>query len=134
MDGSGILKPGSGLAKKPGSIRIRIRNTGFSGYLFAGYRYPPTLKTGHLFWPDPRIIEFPIFYLLKKDKLFWKITFPVHVNQFSLKHWLLFYFIIIISPECLDGAQKFLKPTGISIPSSYTSYIGPIQVNIGIYF
>lgn len=32
-----------------------------------------------------------------------------------------------LSPECLDGAQKFLKPTGISIPSSYTSYIGPIQ-------
>jgi len=32
-----------------------------------------------------------------------------------------------LSPECLDGAQKFLKPGGISIPSSYTSYIGPIQ-------
>jgi len=32
-----------------------------------------------------------------------------------------------LSPECLDGAQKFLKPTGISIPSSYTSYIGPMQ-------
>ena len=28
MDGSGLLKPGSGSAKKPGSIRIRIRNTG----------------------------------------------------------------------------------------------------------
>ena len=27
MDGSLLLKPGSGLAKKPGSIRIRIRNT-----------------------------------------------------------------------------------------------------------
>ena len=33
-----------------------------------------------------------------------------------------------LSPECLDGAQKFLKPTGVSIPTSYTSYIGPIQV------
>ena len=32
-----------------------------------------------------------------------------------------------LSPECLDGAQKFLKPTGISIPYSYTSYIGPLQ-------
>jgi len=32
-----------------------------------------------------------------------------------------------LSPECLDGAQKFLKPTGVSIPTSYTSYIGPIQ-------
>ncbi|XP_023343008.1 protein arginine N-methyltransferase 5 [Eurytemora carolleeae] len=32
-----------------------------------------------------------------------------------------------LSPECLDGAQKFLKPGGISIPSSYTSFIGPIQ-------
>ncbi|KAF2362290.1 PRMT5 oligomerization domain [Trinorchestia longiramus] len=32
-----------------------------------------------------------------------------------------------LSPECLDGAQKFLKPDGISIPSSYTSYIAPLQ-------
>ncbi|GJP64343.1 hypothetical protein CLOP_g21349 [Closterium sp. NIES-67] len=31
-----------------------------------------------------------------------------------------------LSPECLDGAQRFLKPDGISIPASYTSYIGPI--------
>lgn len=23
-----------------------------------------------------------------------------------------------LSPECLDGAQRFLKPDGISIPSS----------------
>lgn len=33
-----------------------------------------------------------------------------------------------LSPECLDGAQHLLKPdTGISIPSSYTSCIAPIQ-------
>nr|CAG4638995.1 EOG090X028A [Daphnia magna] len=32
-----------------------------------------------------------------------------------------------LSPECLDGAQKFLKDDGISIPSSYTSFLGPIQ-------
>jgi len=32
-----------------------------------------------------------------------------------------------LSPECLDGAEKFLKPGGVSIPTSYTSYIGPIQ-------
>ena len=30
-----------------------------------------------------------------------------------------------LSPECLDGAQKFLKEDGISIPSSYTSYVIP---------
>ena len=30
-----------------------------------------------------------------------------------------------LSPECLDGAQKFLKEGGISIPSSYTSYVVP---------
>lgn len=24
-----------------------------------------------------------------------------------------------LSPECLDGAQRFLKPDGISIPISY---------------
>ncbi|KAH0535353.1 protein arginine N-methyltransferase 5 [Cotesia glomerata] len=32
-----------------------------------------------------------------------------------------------LSPECLDGAQKFLKDDGVSIPQSYTSYIGPVQ-------
>jgi len=31
------------------------------------------------------------------------------------------------SPECLDGAQKFLKPEGISIPASYTSFIAPVS-------
>lgn len=32
-----------------------------------------------------------------------------------------------LSPECLDGAQKHLKPSGISIPSRSTSYINPIM-------
>ncbi|KAL1517199.1 hypothetical protein ABEB36_000995 [Hypothenemus hampei] len=33
-----------------------------------------------------------------------------------------------LSPECLDGAQRFLKPgTGISIPKQYTSFIAPVQ-------
>lgn len=32
-----------------------------------------------------------------------------------------------LSPECLDGAQKFLKDTAISIPCSYTSYLAPIS-------
>jgi len=32
-----------------------------------------------------------------------------------------------LSPECLDGAQRFLKDDGISIPCSYTSYLAPIQ-------
>jgi predicted RNA methylase len=33
-----------------------------------------------------------------------------------------------LSPECLDGAQRFLKPdTGISVPVSYTSFIAPIS-------
>lgn len=27
-----------------------------------------------------------------------------------------------LSPECLDGAQRFLKPDGISIPSSYALF------------
>ncbi|KAL4402266.1 protein-arginine N-methyltransferase [Malassezia pachydermatis] len=31
-----------------------------------------------------------------------------------------------LAPECLDGAMRFLKPNGISIPSSYTSYLAPI--------
>lgn len=32
-----------------------------------------------------------------------------------------------LSPECLDGAQNFLKDDGICIPSSYTSYVSPLQ-------
>lgn len=32
-----------------------------------------------------------------------------------------------LSPECLDGAQRLLKPDGISIPSSYTSFIAPMS-------
>ena len=32
-----------------------------------------------------------------------------------------------LSPECLDGAQKFLKQGGISIPSRYTSYATPLS-------
>ena len=32
-----------------------------------------------------------------------------------------------LSPECLDGAQKFLKEGGISIPSRYTSYACPLS-------
>eukprot|EP01100_Stratorugosa_tubuloviscum_P003408 TRINITY_DN1821_c3_g1_i1.p1 TRINITY_DN1821_c3_g1~~TRINITY_DN1821_c3_g1_i1.p1 ORF type:complete len:645 (-),score=289.85 TRINITY_DN1821_c3_g1_i1:119-2053(-) len=31
-----------------------------------------------------------------------------------------------LSPECLDGAQSFLKPNGISIPCEYSSFIAPI--------
>ena len=30
-----------------------------------------------------------------------------------------------LSPECLDGAERFLKPTAVSIPCSYTSYLSP---------
>jgi protein arginine N-methyltransferase 5 len=32
-----------------------------------------------------------------------------------------------LSPECLDGAQKYLKPNGISIPSKYTSFLVPLS-------
>lgn len=32
-----------------------------------------------------------------------------------------------LSPECLDGAQKFLKPDGVSIPCEYTSFVAPLQ-------
>lgn len=31
-----------------------------------------------------------------------------------------------LAPECLDGAMRFLKPQGVSIPSSYIPYIAPI--------
>ena len=31
-----------------------------------------------------------------------------------------------LAPECLDGAMRFLKPNGISIPTSYMPYIAPV--------
>ncbi|EDQ91400.1 uncharacterized protein MONBRDRAFT_31396 [Monosiga brevicollis MX1] len=34
-----------------------------------------------------------------------------------------------LSPECLDGAQRFLKPDGISIPEEYTSYLVPVAAH-----
>lgn len=34
-----------------------------------------------------------------------------------------------LSPECLDGAQKFLKPDGISIPADYTAFVAPMVSN-----
>ena len=30
-----------------------------------------------------------------------------------------------LSPECLDGAERFLKPEAVSIPCAYTSYMSP---------
>ncbi|TFY74564.1 hypothetical protein EWM64_g9448 [Hericium alpestre] len=32
-----------------------------------------------------------------------------------------------LSPECLDGAMRFLKPNGISIPASYSAYLAPLS-------
>lgn len=34
-----------------------------------------------------------------------------------------------LSPECLDGAQKYLKESGISIPANYTSFLSPISTS-----
>ncbi|KAK9801379.1 hypothetical protein WJX73_003164 [Symbiochloris irregularis] len=34
-----------------------------------------------------------------------------------------------LSPECLDGAQRFLAPGGISIPAAYTSFLQPISAS-----
>lgn len=32
-----------------------------------------------------------------------------------------------LSPECLDGAMRFLKADGVSIPASYTAHIAPLS-------
>ena len=34
-----------------------------------------------------------------------------------------------LSPECLYDAEDLFKPDAVSIPSSYTSWIGPLQVH-----
>jgi hypothetical protein len=31
-----------------------------------------------------------------------------------------------LSPECLDGAQRFLAPGGVSVPQAYTSFLAPV--------
>ena len=31
-----------------------------------------------------------------------------------------------LSPECLDGAQRFLRADGVSIPTAYTSFLQPV--------
>jgi len=31
-----------------------------------------------------------------------------------------------LSPECLDGAQRFLAPDGVCIPQKYTSFLTPV--------
>ncbi|KAG9073552.1 methyltransferase protein, partial [Ceratobasidium sp. UAMH 11750] len=35
-----------------------------------------------------------------------------------------------LSPECLDGAMRLLKPEGISIPASYTAYLAPLSASM----
>ncbi|KAE8266587.1 hypothetical protein A4X09_0g5760 [Tilletia walkeri] len=32
-----------------------------------------------------------------------------------------------LSPECLDGAIRFLKPDGVSIPASYSAFLTPLS-------
>jgi len=32
-----------------------------------------------------------------------------------------------LSPECLRGVEKYLKPTGVSVPCKYDSYIAPMS-------
>ncbi|XP_063676407.1 protein arginine N-methyltransferase 5-like [Bolinopsis microptera] len=32
-----------------------------------------------------------------------------------------------LSPECLDGAQRLMKPDGLSVPCEYTSYLAPMS-------
>ena len=34
-----------------------------------------------------------------------------------------------LSPECLDGAQRFLREDGISIPAAYTSFLQPVTTS-----
>ncbi|WVO17813.1 hypothetical protein L204_105511 [Cryptococcus depauperatus] len=34
-----------------------------------------------------------------------------------------------LSPECLDGAMRLIKPTGVSIPTSYTAHIAPLSTS-----
>lgn len=62
--------------------------------------------------------------IINKDMRLWK---PLEKCDILVSELLGSFGDNELSPECLDGAQKYLKTDGISIPSSYTSYLGPVQ-------
>ncbi|KAJ3856112.1 shk1 kinase-binding protein 1 [Lentinula lateritia] len=63
----------------------------------------------HLLFGDMRLVEIPE----KVDILVSELLGSFGDNE--------------LSPECLDGAMRFLKPHGISIPSSYTAHLAPLS-------
>lgn len=63
--------------------------------------------------------------LIKKDMREWEAPEPADILVSEL---LGSFGDNELSPECLDGAQRFLRSdTGISIPRQYTSFIAPLQ-------
>lgn len=52
-----------------------------------------------------------------------KSIYHLHTNTNQVSELLGSFGDNELSPECLDGAQRFLKPDGISIPSSYWTLI-----------
>ncbi|KAJ3485793.1 hypothetical protein NLJ89_g11868 [Agrocybe chaxingu] len=63
----------------------------------------------YLIFGDMRVIDVP----LKADILVSELLGSFGDNE--------------LSPECLDGAMRFLKLNGISIPSSYTAHLAPLS-------
>jgi hypothetical protein len=69
-----------------------------------------------MFWyGDISFLEMVMLYL--SNLLDFKNLLQTYMNQVS--ELLGSFGDNELSPECLDGAQRFLKPDGISIPSSY---------------
>jgi hypothetical protein len=68
-----------------------------------------------MFWyGDISFLEMVMLYL--SNLLDFKNLLQTYMNQVS--ELLGSFGDNELSPECLDGAQRFLKPDGISIPSS----------------
>jgi hypothetical protein len=72
-----------------------------------------------MFWyGDISFLEMVMLYL--SNLLDFKNLLQTYMNQVS--ELLGSFGDNELSPECLDGAQRFLKPDGISIPSSYWTF------------
>jgi len=62
--------------------------------------------------------------VIGEDMRFWKAP---HLADVVVSELLGSFGDNELSPECIDGAQRFLAPDGVCIPRRYTSYLTPVM-------
>uniref|UniRef100_A0A0G4FEE7 Protein arginine N-methyltransferase n=1 Tax=Chromera velia CCMP2878 TaxID=1169474 RepID=A0A0G4FEE7_9ALVE len=72
----------------------------------------------HLLWKDVEVMKGDMRFWKPKDDTKADIVISELLGSFGDNE---------LSPECLDGAQRFLKDDGITIPQQYTSFIHPVS-------